>query len=321
MKYPIICNWVSYSKSENGKYYVYDEAYGDKYVMTDKEFEFFSRLDGKTNPYQIQSDFTRKERKVLLDYLQQEFLIRKSRILSKSFGNVLVTLFSTKNGGYSGKKVASVADRMLSFLWFPVLITSVFYLINHYDAVTGKECIISGSVFGMIVGMVLHECAHAAACLRGGGQVWEFGIGFGIFPCAYVLLDMDKIKSRNRRAHVLASGIEMNFLLTGTCLYLSCLLRGAGGFLFFAALQNGILALFNLISTKDIDGMGIISEYLGCSNLFGYAKRMIVNRERRRELCHSGINGLVTIAVCYIALFMQLGIPLLVAFNLAILII
>ena len=319
MKYPAVCNWVSYSKAENGTYIIYDEAFGDTYRMSPREFDFFRRLDGRTDPYKIPSELTQAQRCRMLAYLEQDLLIRKSQILSASLGKALITLFSTENCGLSNKRAATVADKLLSALWLPVLFTSVIYLIKHNEAITGPDCIISGAVFGLIVGMAVHELAHAVACLHHGGKVFEFGVGFQILPCAYVLLNMDDIKSQQKRAHVNAAGVEANLLLTGVGFYLACVLPGVGGFLFFAAIHNAILALLNLIFVKDIDGMGIISEYIGCENLFQYAKETIADRERRKKLCHSGINGVVTLGVCYIALFMQIGLPLLVAFNLVIL--
>ena len=131
---------------------------------------------------------------------------------------------------------------------------------------------------------------------------------------------MKNIKSRRKRAHVNAAGIEANLLLAGIGFYLACFLPEAGGFLFFAAVQNAMLALINLIFVTGIDGMAIISEFTGCDDLFRYAKKTVVNTERRRRLCHSGINGLVTMGVCCIAICMQIGLPLLVVFNLAFLI-
>ena len=112
----------------------------------------------------------------------------------------------------------------------------------------------------------------------------------------------------------------MNFLLAGISLYLACILPGAGAFLFYAAIQNAILALFNLVLVKGIDGLGIVSENLGCEDLIQYAKGVIADKNKRHDLCHNGVNGIVLLSVCYIALLMQIGFPLLVALNLAFLV-
>ena len=96
MKYPAICNWVSYSRAEDGIYTIYDEAFGDTYRMSSREFDFFSRLDGRTDPFKIPSELTREQRQRMLDYLEQDLLIRKSRILCWSLGKALITLFSTE---------------------------------------------------------------------------------------------------------------------------------------------------------------------------------------------------------------------------------
>lgn len=321
MKYPAICSWVSCSKTENGSYIVYNEVFDEKYRMSAREYDFFRRLDGKTNPFKIKTDLSREQKHRMLAYLEQDFLIRKSRIIFFSLGSIMITLFPIKNGGTSRKTIATVADRVLSLIWLPVLLTGVFNLVNHFKWAASPGGIVSGSVFGMTVGILLHEFAHAAACLHYGGRIYEFGIGFQfLFPYAYVLMNTTEIKSRQKRAHINAAGVEANLLLTGIGLYLTCFFTEHGLFILFVALQNGILALFNLVfCAKDVDGIGIMSEYIGCSNLFEYARETIASRERRGQLYHSGINGLVTLGVCCIALLMQIGLPLFTALNLALL--
>ena len=323
MKYPAICNWVYCSKTENGSYIVYDEVSDEKYRMSARGYDFFRRLDGKTNPSKIKSDLSREQRQRMLAYLEKELLIRKSRILSFSLGCIMITLFPIKNGGTSRKTIATVADRVLSLLWLPVLLTSVFYMANHYKWPSSSGGIVSGSIVGMIVGILLHELAHGAACLRYNGKIYEFGIGFQFFfPAAYVLMSTTEVKSRWKRGHIYAAGVEANLLLTSIGLYLSCFFPEHGLFFMFVAIQNGMLALFNLVFfSKDIDGIGIMSEYIGCNNLFEYARETIVSRERRRKLYHSGVNGLVTLGVCCVALLMQIGFLLFIVLNLGLLII
>ena len=80
------------------------------------------------------------------------------------------------------------------------------------------------------------------------------------------------------------------------------------------SLKNG---LFNLLFVKGIDGLSIVSEYVGCEDLIQYAKEVIADEDKRHDLCHTGINGVVLLGVCYIALLMQVGLPLLIAVNLA----
>ena len=321
MEYPVISNWVTFSKAERGGYYVFDEAFDGKYHMSEETFAFFRKLDGETDPYTIQPSYDPNRIQALLEVLEEELLIRNSRILYKSLGNILITLWPVERSSMQ-KKVSVIADRLLSLLWLPIFTTGVLYMIYHSDDVRGSDNILLGIFFGLITALVLHEMGHAAACLHYGGKVYEFGVGFDTFlPCAYVLLNMNDIKSRRKRAHVNAAGIEMNLLLTGVFLYLSCFLPHAGGLMFFAAIQNALIALLNLLFVKGIDGMGVISEFLGCSDLFSYAKDVIFDRKKRRKLYRDGLNGVVTLSGCYIALVLQIGLPLLIALNIAFLII
>lgn len=50
MKYPVICNWITYSEAENG-FIIYDELFGETYRMSSQEFDYYKRLDGKTTDW------------------------------------------------------------------------------------------------------------------------------------------------------------------------------------------------------------------------------------------------------------------------------
>ena len=71
MRYPTVCNWVSYRKAE----------------------------DGKTDPMKIMPEYTREHKQQMLECFERDLLIRRSRVLKRSPGNVRVTLLLTKHYG------------------------------------------------------------------------------------------------------------------------------------------------------------------------------------------------------------------------------
>lgn len=99
MRYPTVCNWVSYRKAEDGIYIVYNDATKDTYRMSSKEFTFFSQLDGKTDPMKIMPEYPREHKQQMLECFERDLLIRRSRVLKRSPGNVRVTLLLTKHYG------------------------------------------------------------------------------------------------------------------------------------------------------------------------------------------------------------------------------
>ena len=310
MKYPMVNNWVFYTKN-GSRYKVFDDLMDKEYEMPPGVFRLFISLDGYTNPYHTGSGFSRTQVRDILRFLENKELIRNSRILEKSFGTFLITLFHIESERI--KKQAKMFDYIISLLWLPVLISGFLFIINHADDVCGPDCFISGSIFGVVTGIVLHEIGHAAAGLRYGGKVFEFGIGISSFcPCAYVVMNTGSIRSRIKRAHVNAAGIEMNLFLTGMYLYLACFIPLAGGFMFFAAITNAYLAITNALFISGVDGLGIISEYIGCSNFLEYAKEMIFRRNKQKKRTGRDINGVITFVSCCTACVMQIGLPALI---------
>ena len=93
-----------------------DEAFDGKYYMSEETFAFFRKLDGETDPYTIQPSYDTNRIQALLEVLEEELLIRNSRILYKSLGNILIILWPVERSSIQ-KKVSVIADRLLSLLW------------------------------------------------------------------------------------------------------------------------------------------------------------------------------------------------------------
>ena len=84
-------------------------------------------------------------------------------------------------------------------------------------------------------------------------------------------------------------------------------------------MQNGAIALLNSLVINGIDGMEIMSELLGADDgIFQYAKETVFNKAKRHRLYKKGVSGLVTICVCCIVYFIQVGLPVCVALSIVI---
>ena len=167
-------------------------------MITEEEYIVLSKLDGKTNPYRLWSNVSRKD----VDNLMRIMLALK------------IPRFKKKH-----RKIALFLNDALMCAWIPVLILGVFMFIKEFGAESpflGPNDLLFGNIIGIVLGLVLHEIAHAFAALAYGAKVMEFGVMlYWFLPCAYVLIEDSKVKDRLKRAQIRAAGIEMNMFLGG----------------------------------------------------------------------------------------------------------
>jgi len=284
---------------------------------TDWEYARLLRaLDGKTHPYHIYESMDRESVKGLIrDFKECGFLDNKKRVYPQGLGSVLFILWSPRIKKID-RLLAALWNRLLLWTWLPVFFYGVHILFEkEYPYVTGNQQP-GGFLLLMLLGLVFHEFSHTCACLSYGGDFYCTGLTLQNFlPGAFVMIDYDDVKGRFRRVQINAAGIETNVLLTGILL---CLLK-TGRFetytLWMGALLNFSLALFNATLIGGLDGMGIYTELLGCSHFLESARRVVFSRRKRYCLKMRGMNGKALIAACYIIIFLQLLLPLVLTLN------
>ena len=320
MMYPICNNWLSYHETADGLYCVNNHVVKESVLLDEQVFSFLNMLDGETDPYQIQTGYSPDEIDELLEMYYVLTFIRYGRILQKSFGN-LSFLIRELNMRNIRKKGYFLADSLIRILWIPILAFGIWFFAGHWHMIGGSESIstiILSSVFGLATGVVLHELAHIVAGISMGADVYALGAGLNSFlPYAFVIMDTEMIRSRRRKIHIDMAGIEMNLFLTGLFLLLSCVIPYWGTVFYFAAIQNALLALYNLIPLDGSDGMHTLSGIIGCSDLYEYAVEILTNQRKRRKLLACGINGWVTLMSCLVIMLFKVTGPALLAVNAA----
>lgn len=316
MKYPMANNWLSYRRISQAEYEVIDNLSGTIYTVSSTLAKFIRRLDGQTNPYQIDPSLSAEDVREILDELREYELLRKSRILQFETGTLLVSLWIPKwNAGLH--IAAHLLHRILLVSWLPAMVVGIWiFSSNIYKIQVGVS--ICGGIGGTIMGICMHEIAHAAAGISYRyAKVFEFGIGFENFlPCAYTMMDCSHCK-RMQRIQINAAGVEMNFWLMGVFLMLCAAFPSAGSLLFTASVYNGMLGAVNLLCLNGLDGFSILSELIGIDSdeFLTSAKKVVVSRRRRRLLRGSGLYGYAVIMLSYIICFSQVGYPLLIFMN------
>ena len=316
MKYPMAKNWLSYRRISQTEYEVIDNLSSTIYTVSSALAKFIRRLDGRTDPYQIDPSLPAKEVREILDELREYELLRESRILEFETGTLLVSLWIPKwNAGLH--IAAYLLHRILLVSWLPAMIVGIWIFSSNIQIVQVGVSV-CGGICGTIMGICMHEVAHAAAGISyRHAKVFEFGIGFENFlPCAYTMMECSDCK-KMERVQINAAGAEMNFWLMGVLLMLCAAFPSAGSLLFTASVYNGILGAANLLCLNGFDGFSILSELIGIegAEFLTSAKKIVASRRQRRLLRGSGFHGYAVIMLSYIISFSQVGYPLLIIAN------
>lgn len=295
--YPWLCNWLEFQRDPGGSYTVYDRLNGAEYCMGRRLAWFARRLDGKTDPYSLALPEDSVDR--MLDALEREQLLRYGRLLHPEEGSPMYSLVILRR--YTRQSPVPVLFNYLLLLsWLPVLWWGAVCFFREAPGLGGGS-MLWGQVLGMLLGLSLHELAHGAAALCYGGRVFEAGVMLSLLsPGAYVLADHANVQGRLRRAQISAAGAEMNLLLTGFALWLCCHFPDLGGFWFGFGLSNFLLGLSNLAFVDGLDGMAVLRELLDIPDLSQRAKEVVKDKQLRRRLRQSGIQGLVELMNCWI---------------------
>ena len=313
MRYPMLNNWLVFSRKNQYEYDVHDCLYDEDFTMGVTIAAFARKLNGHRNPYSINMGLTKAEINHMLKQLREHDLLRYGRSLDAGSGAHYTLWFIKRNPLLI--KVARLWNCSLMLSWLPVFIFGVLFFIRDLPIIN-TDCMWLGNILGIIFGALLHELGHAFAGLTYGARVFEIGIMINaLLPGAYVLMDSQSVQSKMKRIQIYAAGVESNALFAGVCLLIACAIPYAGAFLLNVAIGNIILALVNITFGGGLDGASILSELLGIENLVEDTKKVVLNRRIRRKLRSKGMPGYALIAVSVVVQILQITIPVIIGWN------
>lgn len=313
MRYPMLNNWLVFSRKNQYEYDVHDCLYDEDFTMGVTIVAFARKLNGHRNPYSINVGLTKAEINHMLKQLREHDLLRYGRSLDAGSRAHYTLWFIKRNPLLI--KVARLWNCSLMLSWLPVFIFGVLFFIRDLPIIN-TDCMWLGNILGIIFGALLHELGHAFAGLTYGARVFEIGIMINaLLPGAYVLMDSQSVQSKMKRIQIYAAGVESNALFAGVCLLIACAIPYAGAFLLNAAIGNIILALVNITFGGGLDGASILSELLGIENLVEDTKKVVLNRRIRRKLRSKGMPGYALIAVSVVVQILQITIPVIIGWN------
>lgn len=317
MKYPYLNSWLLYKKEDEYTWCVKDYLNDHVYFFDIEEVHFMRQLNGKRNPYKINPAWSKSEVRQFLDFLEEKELTRNSRAIRSSFLTFNISLIRIRRN-MKVRLISFILNAILMVTFLPVFAAGVYCCLNKiYTYEISYLPFYFGTILGLIVGLILHETGHAISGLAYGAKVFEAGLMIGIPIGAYVMLDESNVKSRLRRCQILASGVEMNFLLCGIGFIFSSLIPFMSNFFYGFAVDNLILGVINLLLINGLDGCSIMEELLGTRSLSLSAVDFVLNHKSRKNLLLQGATGYIKIASGFVGAVCQLAYPLLLLLNVA----
>lgn len=313
MKYPKIIDTLLYKRLDESRYKVKNAETGEIFELGRAIVSFMNKLDGKTDPFMINTCLSDFEIEEVLDFLWANELVTKKKLKKVGFLSYGIPLFKVKT-----TQKMRIASRLLNFLlmifFVPVFITGLYAVKDIYNMVDQNDfSYLIGLYVGIGLGATLHECGHATAGLGYNAHLFTCGIMIGITPGAYVEIDDEHIKSSLKKAQISGAGIEMNLLLCGISMICMCLFNSALSLLGGIAFSNLLLASVNLLPIIGVDGSQIINKLVG-EDLILYSDILISDKS---FLSHSfsNVRGLAEICSCVLTLLSQISYPILIIAN------
>lgn len=258
MKYPKTIDTLLYKRIDKSTYHVKNGITGVVYEIGTDIVRFMNKLDGKTDPFMINTCLSDFEIEEVLDFLWANELVTKKKLKKIGFLAYGIPLFKVKTT-QKMRIVSKILNFLLMISFVPIFIVGLYAVKDIYSiSMVDKNdfSYLLGLCVGTALGTILHECAHAIAGLGYNAHLFTCGIMIGITPGAYVELDDEHIKSSLKKAQISAAGIEMNLLLCGISMICMCLFNSALSLLGGIAFSNLLLASVNLLPIIGVDGDG-----------------------------------------------------------------
>lgn len=314
MKYPKLIDALLYKRIDESRYHVKNIESNEIYELGVNIVRFMNKMDGKTDPYAIDTDLSGYQIEDTLNWLWDNELITKKKIKKLSFLSYGLPLFKVKT-----TQEMRIASRLLNSLlmisFIPVFIVGLCAVKDIYGLVDRNDfSYLIGIYVGTALGVILHECGHALAALGFNAHVFNCGMMIGITPGAFVEIDDEHIKSSLKKAQISGAGIEMNFLLCGISMICMYLLNSALSLFAGIAFINLLLALVNLLPIIGVDGSQIINNLIG-EDFILYSDILITDKSFLRYSFSNGITGLAEISSCVLTLLSQIAYPILIIAN------
>lgn len=313
MRHEKLIDTLLYKRLDESRYMVKNIENNEIFELGVNIVSFMNKLDGKTDPFMINTCLSDFEIEEILDFLWDNELITKKKLKKIGFLSYGIPLFRVKTT-QKMRIVSRLLNSLLMIFFVPVFITGLYAVRDVYSLIDQNDfSYIIGLYVGIALGVILHEGGHAISGLGYNAHLFTCGIMIGTTPGAYVEIDDEHIKSSLKKAQISGAGIEMNLLLCGISMICMCLFNSALSLLGGIAFSNLLLASVNLLPIIGVDGSQIINKLIG-EDLILYSDILITDKS---FLSHSfsNVRGLAEIYSCVLTLLSQISYPILIIAN------
>lgn len=306
MTYPTVKPWLEYKQIDKDEYEVENSASVEEPVRLPYYLvSFMQKLDGNTDPYEIDPSIDKKTVGSFLHFLSKQGFLRE-KVRNRDLGRFAFPIIKF-DAVPKYSKLSVIFNRCLLFFWLPSLIIGIVLGVETFDSLdTSGNIDLFGIIFGLLVGIVLHEAGHTVAAKAYMAPVYEVGVKVGILPTAYTFIEETGIKSRLKKAQIYGAGAETNFLFAGILFISAFLIQhdALRAFVFYAALENLLLGIINLCFFFPLDGFKITSVLLGADDMLWSMILVITKPGTWKKQLDRGASGLARM-LCVV--FMQLA--------------
>lgn len=313
-RYPTIKPWLEYHRVSDNEYEIENEIVPggideEPLRLPDYFVDFMQKLDGNTNPYKIDPSINKRTVRTYLRFLSKKGYLRDG-IRNRDVGRLAFSVIKL-DGKPKYSKTALLLNVFLSLSWIPILVCGIVLGVkawNNYDVFDDTYMI--GLLFGLLIGLPLHEAGHTIAAKAYRAPVYEIGIRISLIPAAYTLMKETAVKNRLKRTHIYAAGVETNFLLASLFFAAAYFIPGCGirTFFFYAGLENILLGVANFCFFLPLDGFMMITTLLGADDMVWSMLIALIMPSTWKEQLGKGPSGLARmLSVSFLQLTQSIG--------------
>lgn len=273
--------------SEEIHYYAKSAA-GDRIEIDRQTFEALIHADG-TRPLALPN-----KGKDIIPELKSKGIIQTSRLCRDEYGDVYFILIPLRKYAPGRDKICKIINKIL-----PVVSVLTFILGCCFAAASSLPLKSDFNIPVYLVSLwilatICHEMGHAVAGFAYGYKMTAFGVLLRnyvtIGGCVIHEGEPDNITKKEQLQFDLA-GIEGDLVFTGIALFVSSICTPLSFTALMVALTNIVVVIGNLNPTQDVDGERALSLLLKVPSIYDTAKAYATDKEKRKELLHSGLKG------------------------------
>ena len=264
-------NVLLYKSQTHQGYCFFDYSTETFFPLTDDEYQLALHLDGKTDPFTVNTAWSGTYVKSLLEAFITYDIITYSRLEREGFFTWSLSVVSFKKPTWTARYICTILSRIQAVCFFPVLcLGAVCYMhASTFDLSWDHWRFWICNIVFLWGGAILHELGHAVNGIAYGAKVFEAGLLIFPVPGAFVSMNSNSIKNKMQIIQIHAGGVENNLFLTGCLLFLSSVTASPLSLYFsIGAFSNLTVALINLAFLPGLDGYSLLQTLLGTKSDF-----------------------------------------------------